>query len=444
LVPLKQCGVSGDVRVAGAARVRRQLVVEVDADRLARVDLDRRRDIRRRRADVGAVVAAQVHLVVEARGGIEQLAVGVDHVEVEHALVRRASRTLDGLEFGGRRGLALVGQQPRIGDVALRLGRRWRCIDDSGGRDERAQQTISIENKHRRFPSVTTLFARFCSCDLALSRAATKNSQNCELFFSGSTCRYSSPSGFARILLGPTTFPLVDSIAIGPTSEATMPGPVWSGRRASMRSSFIAMCATTWRLNGSTVPSPQSWWTMSNSIVSPCDHEVLQRAEGVGIVAPAAGEAEQPFAVLADQEVLLVHADPEPEPHADHVVGRQLAPRRGRDIGRRRSAAATARARRQDRHRRRIGRQDRLDVRAGDRPRGSLIVACSNARPPCRACPADHELAAGELRVSMVDRARRAVEREVADREAIPPSGRKCLRSAPASSRRRSACSRSR
>ena len=47
-------------------------------------------------------------------------------------------------------------------------------------------------------------------------------------------------------------------------------------------------------------------------------------------------------AAAAEQEVLLVHPHPEAEPHPDHVVGGQLAPRSRRDVRRRRTPAARA------------------------------------------------------------------------------------------------------
>src|SRR5690606_30347483 len=51
------------------------------------------------------------------------------------------------------------------------------------------------------------------------------------------------------------------------------------------------------------------------------DPEVLQRAEGIRVVAPPAGQPEQRAFRPPDDEILLVHAGAETDPDPDYIVG---------------------------------------------------------------------------------------------------------------------------
>lgn len=109
----------------------RQLVVEGDAHRAAGNRLDRRRNIRRIGVDALAGVAAQMDLVVSARGRIVDPVVDIFDLEIELAV---AARRL-GIAGQWRGGCLLLGSRLVEGRLGNRrpLVLQHRGIDDLGG-----------------------------------------------------------------------------------------------------------------------------------------------------------------------------------------------------------------------------------------------------------------------------------------------------------------------
>ncbi len=148
-----------------AAGIGRQFVVERDPHGVARSRLDGRGHIGRGLRDVGPIIAAQMDLVVNLGGRVEQLAVCVDDLEVEPAVAGlgggRRRDEVDRLELRGGRG-CFRAQGARIADYPVLSPGRGRADQRRDAKAEKPHARVRPFHEASQRPC-DALTARYLS-----------------------------------------------------------------------------------------------------------------------------------------------------------------------------------------------------------------------------------------------------------------------------------------